>query len=471
MIESNVGANETANEPDDSFVQAIVCRSPAKAPVPSLAESQNTAGDDGSSSHAPADCKKETAILELVQMTSPAKSPNRIEDSVDAIDALEEALSQVDEALPALNPPVKCSRPLKQGTKKPVEHRTRPGEVNTTKHKLAVNALGKRVKPEPGVKAQAARAVATTKTTAPPKISKPVLAKSLAPSASTKPRSSAARVSPSSAPGAGHPTLSKAPSPSRSSQVEMQKGTAKTKARKPSMSLRPPPPIAKSTKAPTRPTFELPGEAISRKLKEQREEKLKRQAEEQQKKREFKARPVRTSTAPPVKANAASRAREGIQGGSTTVRSNGQAKPAMLPTRPSTISTPTHTKRPSILNANWQPLIKTDHSGPRTPAPGATSVLAHRPSFSAHKTGSDKPQAVASVKKIQRQPAPIKPVPVRNAEQEKMDKEKAARKAREEAAERGRLASRAWADKQKAKLKSQAGKGTIGRAQGKAIKA
>ncbi|RDA87231.1 hypothetical protein CP532_2544 [Ophiocordyceps camponoti-leonardi (nom. inval.)] len=43
----------------------------------------------------------------------------------------------------------------------------------------------------------------------------------------------------------------------------------------------------------TKPTFELPGEAISRRKREEREAKLRAEEEEDRKKREFKARPVR----------------------------------------------------------------------------------------------------------------------------------------------------------------------------------
>jgi len=56
-------------------------------------------------------------------------------------------------------------------------------------------------------------------------------------------------------------------------------------------------PHVKSTKPLTRPTFELPGDAISRRKREEREARLKAQEEEERKRREFKARPIRTSLA------------------------------------------------------------------------------------------------------------------------------------------------------------------------------
>ncbi|KLO86682.1 uncharacterized protein LW94_14586 [Fusarium fujikuroi] len=64
----------------------------------------------------------------------------------------------------------------------------------------------------------------------------------------------------------------------RAQQAEAQKAYA-------------PPPRPKSSKPLTKPNFELPGEAISRRKREEREARLKAQEEEEQKKREFKARP------------------------------------------------------------------------------------------------------------------------------------------------------------------------------------
>lgn len=65
----------------------------------------------------------------------------------------------------------------------------------------------------------------------------------------------------------------------------------------------------------TRPNFELPGEAISRRKREEREAKLKAQEEEERKRREFKARPVRTNITfgnLSYRETAASRARKSV---------------------------------------------------------------------------------------------------------------------------------------------------------------
>ncbi|KAG7151572.1 hypothetical protein HYQ46_012641 [Verticillium longisporum] len=56
----------------------------------------------------------------------------------------------------------------------------------------------------------------------------------------------------------------------------------------------PMPQRSRSTKAPTRPNFELPGEAISRRKREQREKELREQEEAEKKRREFRAQPSRS---------------------------------------------------------------------------------------------------------------------------------------------------------------------------------
>ena len=86
--------------------------------------------------------------------------------------------------------------------------------------------------------------------------------------------------------------------------------TTTTKPRAVSATTRPP--LVKSTKPLTRPCFELPGEAVSRRLREERQARLRRDEEAAEARREFWARPVRLSKrpAPVVKATVTSKARE-----------------------------------------------------------------------------------------------------------------------------------------------------------------
>jgi len=58
------------------------------------------------------------------------------------------------------------------------------------------------------------------------------------------------------------------------------------------------PPMVKSTKPPTWPCFELPGEAVSRRLREERQARRRREEEAAEERRRSGARPVRPSTRP-----------------------------------------------------------------------------------------------------------------------------------------------------------------------------
>ncbi|KAM0261953.1 hypothetical protein ACHAQJ_001957 [Trichoderma viride] len=76
--------------------------------------------------------------------------------------------------------------------------------------------------------------------------------------------------------------------------------------------LEAPPPKPRASKTLPKPTFELPGDTISRRKREETEAKLKAQEEEQRKRREFKARPVRPNSTPSTlpRDTVASRARQ-----------------------------------------------------------------------------------------------------------------------------------------------------------------
>lgn len=71
-------------------------------------------------------------------------------------------------------------------------------------------------------------------------------------------------------------------------------------------------PSTRCSKPLTRPTFELPGEAISRRKRDEREARVKAQEEEDRRRREFKARPIRHVSSPGafVRETITSRARQ-----------------------------------------------------------------------------------------------------------------------------------------------------------------
>ena len=90
-------------------------------------------------------------------------------------------------------------------------------------------------------------------------------------------------------------------------------GVAKVKQRSAITALHTPPALVKSSKPLTKSNFQLPGEAVTAKFKAQREERLRKEEGEALKKKEFKPRPAPKFAKPvEVKPTAASRARMSI---------------------------------------------------------------------------------------------------------------------------------------------------------------
>lgn len=179
-------------------------------------------------------------------------------------------------------------------------------------------------------------------------------------------------------------------------------------------------PHAKSTKVPTRPTFELPGEAISRRKREEHEAKLRAQEEEDRKRREFKARPVRTSIAPSTfpRGTIASRARQGK--------------------------------------------VQAEGSEAAAAAVAATSFTRLSIATTSSSTGGE-PRSTVSAEEAQQQKQRGRAVFSRdnsyaaNRERERRQREAAAKQARQDAAERSRRLSREWAEKQRLRKLAAAG--------------
>lgn len=202
-------------------------------------------------------------------------------------------------------------------------------------------------------------------------------------------------------------------------------------------------PVVRSSKPPTKPSFELPGDALSRKKREEHQAKLKAQEEEERKRREFRARPLRrsiTSAAPAPRETAASLARKSIAGA------------------PSELTVGKRSLRPSIAEIDHDNVV---HSAPRTrvssktferktsittrpSGPSMSGLAMQRTPSNASATGPKK----LNGKEIYKRDARA----LENAEEEKKVKQEAAKKAREAAAERGRQASKEWAEKQKRKM-------------------
>jgi hypothetical protein len=217
----------------------------------------------------------------------------------------------------------------------------------------------------------------------------------------------------------------------RAQQAEAQKAYA-------------PPPRPKSSKPLTKPNFELPGEAISRRKREEREARLKAQEEEEQKKREFKARPVRNSLMP------GSIPRETI---------TSLARQGKLPQdEAAKTSTSTKAKRVSIQVPRPTPVSEAPVTQSRGRLSTATSRedLSRGTSTSIGSGGGKRTTLTAEEayqlrlrgKEIfQRDNTSF----TRDRERERREREEATRLAREQAAERSRIASREWAEKKRRK--------------------
>lgn len=196
----------------------------------------------------------------------------------------------------------------------------------------------------------------------------------------------------------------------------------------------------KSAKPPTRPDFELPGEAISRRKREEREAKLKAEEDEERKRREFKARPVRIGGVASYipRETATSRARQNKGVDSATQASPSLSKPA------------------SALASSGSIRMTGEQSQTRGRHTTADPSQVSRATSSSNGSTSGKRSSV-SMDDVQAQRARGKEVLQRDGmfaqdkQREKREREALARLAREQAAERSRQLSRAWAEKQKQK--------------------
>ncbi|KAE8445655.1 hypothetical protein EG329_012952 [Mollisiaceae sp. DMI_Dod_QoI] len=432
----------------------------SQSPVRTLAEVERVYGREDSPM--PADDAGEDSFVQQITSRSPAKPVSRIEDSVEALDQLEEALDALDQAALA----ERMVSPEKNRQQRPI-----PLDEKAM--------IDKRVQTSNSTKNQAKKSGAAT-----------MRAKSTAPRPSVIKKATSM-------------TFNNSPTQlSRSSSVQLKtQPKAKAPIKRP-LSLMPPKETSKSTKPPTRPTFELPGEAVARKLKEQREARLaqressedsipatrvvsqpkikstkpptkstfelpgealsrkkreahearlKAQEEEERKRREFKARPIRNSVVPDFvpRETVASRARQSKVG----IENMGNDE-FSVSKRGSNVGA----HRPSILE-----LSRANTSAPRakvTPPVRKPTPTTHGPSMSGRAM-----QRTVSTTDVQIQRQRAREIYNRDAklaedmERDKRDREAAAKRAREEAAERGRQASREWAEKQMARKLAEGDKG------------
>lgn len=346
----------------------------------------------------------------------------RPEDSIEALDALEDAIEEVGRVISNVE---SSSSP---------EHEKKDSK-NT------------KISPTPKTATSSKR----SSVVGGPATHKKVLSTSRPPSIQPKPLKRASSVRPVTTAG---PTHSPKATQERPNYLNSKK-------RPISVSFPTPPPPPKAVKPPTKSNFQLPGEAVAAKLKAQREERIKREAEEKKNKSEARAKRISTSlaNAPVVRQTAASKARMSLMQGEGQGQENKRAsvlgpKPSAAKRTTTTAPTDAATKRTSSItitnrNRNVPTAAATTAAKRNIPAtnvadPGA---IASSSAISTEaKANVAKPRLPSGREIFQREKQDRL-----EREKQQREKEEAAKKARLQAAERGRLASREWAEKMKAK--------------------
>ncbi|KAG8528089.1 uncharacterized protein KY384_007005 [Bacidia gigantensis] len=367
--------------------------------------------------------KEDDSFVGQIKTRTPAKRISRIEDSVEALDALEDEIEKVDEAIPA----------AASDRSSPLQVKKRAGTSKNHKDKLAGMPTDGLVASSKASKGKAS--AADTK-------AGDVKAKE-------QPNTGAAKKSVRTRPSNVQPAPASAHKPS---QVTSN-ASGRLSKRVSSIHKVPFQPV-KSTKPPTKSNFELPGEAVARKLKEQREERQKRDEEEQSRTTQPKPKPLRRSQAPEIKLNTAAKARLSLVKNAAIEN----AKPTSA-SGPRVVASATLSKRLSSINSSQK--FASQRTRKVSPAPANTSAR-RGPSLDANTASrkvniSSPPRPPPTSADIANQKLKGREAYQRargmlsEKEKEKKAKEEAAKKARIDAAERGRIASREWAEKQKAK--------------------
>ena len=369
---------------------------------------------------------EEDSFVEQIRTRSPAKRISRIEDSVEALDALEDEIEKAAEAIPK-SQAGDCDLTAKSDSK------TAPTNMDHPRRKIPLNApkSTKRVDPNKNDS----------------RVKRP------------KPSVSAGREIVTPGTSIQAPTVSRSPISLRdiNSAPQGAKKGADTRPRtistkRVSSIHKAPFQPAKSTKEPTRASFELPGEAVARKLKEQREQRLKRDEEGKVAQRtSLKPRSIRVSQAPEIKMTAASKARLSIakSRSSTGARTNPRV-PSMMKVNPIQSRSGSDSKRsPPFLTQKAKETIKRPQSisagNQRPSSAGARKSTLSPGAARAAPTAQDIAQQKQKGKALFSRPKNE----IAERERVRKEKEDAAKKARKEAAERGRVASRHWAERQR----------------------
>lgn len=374
------------------------------------------------------------------------KAPlSTIEDSLEEIDQLEEALATVAEQTQSeehdqRRSPVSAEKPSLQRTtvlKKassnvPPNHKAqvsvRSGRNEASRGSTVRNSLPSS---EP---IQDAERTPSKTTATPRKVARPA---SLAPPKPLQKASKAPTVPTFELPGERVARELKEKKAARLSMQLVSQKSVETSPPQRSRSVR-------SSKAPTIPDFELPGERISR----MKQERLAKKREEEEKaaleRRQFKARPLPSSAAPTVRSTFTSRQRQSNMG--TPEQGNpfspaGESSPkAGAGKRQSLTMSPSVARTVSIASAST---VSSSARG-RTSSFGSTHVSTRATSSSAGSVASGGKRGSVSTQEIQQQKVRGREIYTRdnswtkNKEQEELERKEAVKLARQKYAEMSR---------------------------------
>jgi hypothetical protein len=418
---------------------------------------------------------------------SPSKSPMRIEESIEALDALEEALEDVGKAVSHFDQSTEEPSPRKRafpnGATTPSAKAPRKTPL-ASRVSRAPSAAPQSIKPMKSLLARASSVrVASAKEIRKPSETTDYLASKRRPISVSFP-------TPPPPPKGRAPTRATFQLSSdavaeklKTQKEERLKREAQREADGVPLKTRPisMPPVAKSTKAPTKATFVLPGEAIAAKLRAQKEDRLKREADNASGQHP-KARPVSVSMPPPTvkSTKPVTKATFQLSSEATTAKLRAQKEErqkreeeAAEAARKATTSKsrPLSMRKPVTLPTRTQPGISIPP--PPQPKPDntlhppvplrSTSLTSKRTSI--HAPSQSRSTSTSSTTPSNRASMLVAPPKVsgrdvfnrdRNEkdakDRERREKEDAAKMARAQAAERGRVASREWAERQRKKM-------------------
>ncbi|EPE29463.1 hypothetical protein GLAREA_00623 [Glarea lozoyensis ATCC 20868] len=443
-------------------------RSPVHSAARTLEEVEETCAKQSST---PTQVSDDDSFVEQIISRSPAKSVSRIEDTVEALDQLEDAMDAVTEA--ALVDYVVSTKTSQSPTRvKEARSKSFTDKPQVSHEELVAQAVRSEYVPKqvalksgsasvrikqtatnqaPGLRKSASMSfrppITASKTGQQSTVIQPPKTLSRRPTSLMQPKEPVKSTKQLTRPAFELPGEAVARRLKEQREARLAQRQSSEEDISSSRILSGPKTI-KSTKAPTKSNFELPGEALSRKKKEAHEARLKAREEEERKRREFKAKPVRKSLVPDYipRETAASRARQsriGIE----------NINELAVSKRNSTIGA----HHPSIQQLNLA-----NCSAPRAPGPKPT----RKPSTTSGPSMSGLAvQRTVSDKEVHLQRQRAREIYNRDArlteemEREKQEREAAAKRAREAAAERGRQASREWAERQRVRKLAEGDRG------------